>query len=162
MLICTFFVVLAGISTSHPLAFFIRKITVTERRCSTFWRERLAAHSSVKHFRYHAEAGKIVVYTDPKPLIHALQSRSNKCSEREFRQYDGMKEDFQTWAKNCEVCQRAKVHQHNKTPIGYFSSADAHRPRSTFIWSGAYRSSTVRHSPLRQSLYPLGRSHPHP
>ncbi len=30
----------------------------------------------------------IVVYTDHKPLIHALQSHSDKYSEREFRQLD--------------------------------------------------------------------------
>ncbi len=58
----------------RPLAFFSRKFTATERRYSTFGRELLAAYLSVKHFRHYAEAGKIVVYTDHKPLIHALQS----------------------------------------------------------------------------------------
>ncbi len=61
-----------------PLAFFSRKFTATERRYSTFGHELLAAYSSVKHFRHHAEAGKIVVYTDHKPLLHALLSHSDK------------------------------------------------------------------------------------
>ncbi len=56
----------------RPLAFFSRKFTATERRCSTFGRELLAVYLSVKHFRHHAEADKIVVYTDHKPLLHAL------------------------------------------------------------------------------------------
>ncbi len=36
-----------------------------------------------------------------------------------------MKKDVRTWARNCVVCQRAKVQQHNKAPIGSFSSPDA-------------------------------------
>ncbi len=71
-----------------PLAFFSRKFTATERRYSTFGRELLAACLSVKPFRHYAEAGRIVVYIDHKPLIHALQSHSDKYSEREFRQLD--------------------------------------------------------------------------
>ncbi len=72
----------------RPLALFSRKLTATEWRYSIFGRELLAAYLSVNHFRHYAEAGKIVVYTDHKPLIHALQSHSDKYSEREFRQLD--------------------------------------------------------------------------
>ncbi len=39
--------------------------------------------------------------------------------------WDGMMKDVRTWAKNCVVCQRATVQQHNKAPIGSFSSPDA-------------------------------------
>ncbi len=62
----------------HPLAFFSRKFTATERRYNTFGRELLATYLSVKHFRHYAEAGRIVVNIDHKPLIHALQSHSDK------------------------------------------------------------------------------------
>ncbi len=48
----------------------------------------LAAYLSVKHFRHNAEPGKVVVYIDHKPLIHALQSHSDKISERAFHQLD--------------------------------------------------------------------------
>ncbi len=51
-------------------------------------RELLAAYLSVKHFRHYAEAGKFVVYTDHKPLIHALLSHSDKYSERAFHQLE--------------------------------------------------------------------------
>ncbi len=76
------------VNDPRPLAFFSRKFTATERRNSTFECELLAAYLSVKHFRHYAEAAKILVYTDHKALIHALQSHSDKYSEREFRQLD--------------------------------------------------------------------------
>ncbi len=76
------------LNNPRPLAFFSLKFTATERRYSTFGRELRAVYLSVKHFRHHAEAYKIVVYTDHKPLLHALQSHSDKNSEREFHQLD--------------------------------------------------------------------------
>ncbi len=52
-----------------PLGFFSKALQPTEQRYSTFEREPLAAYHSVKHFRNYAEGGRLLVFTDHKPLI---------------------------------------------------------------------------------------------
>lgn len=70
-----------------PLAFFSKKLTPTESRYSTFDRELLAIYLSVKHFRYFVEGRDFDIFTDHKPLIAAISSKSDK-SPRQSRHLD--------------------------------------------------------------------------
>jgi hypothetical protein len=68
------------------LAFFSRKLTVTETRYSTFDRELLAAFAAVRHFRFLLEGRKFRLLTDHKPLVSALARVSPPWSARQQRQ----------------------------------------------------------------------------
>ena len=56
----------------RPLGFFSAKLSGTEQKYSTFDRELLAAHSSIRHFRYLLEGRQFELWTDHKPLVAAL------------------------------------------------------------------------------------------
>ncbi len=70
----------------RQLAFFSRKLTVTETRYSTFDRELLAAFAAVRHFRFLLEGRKFRLLTDHKPLVSALARVSPPWSARQQRQ----------------------------------------------------------------------------
>lgn len=70
-----------------PLAFFSKTLSPTETRYSTYDRELLAIVLAIKHFRHFLEGRSFAVYTDHKPLISALTSKSEK-SPRQSRQLD--------------------------------------------------------------------------
>ncbi len=70
----------------RPLAFFSRKLTVTETRYSTFDRELLAAFAAVRHFRFLLEGRQFRLLTDHKPLVSALARVSPPWSARQHRQ----------------------------------------------------------------------------
>lgn len=56
-----------------PLAFFSKAMSETQKRYSTYDRELLAIYLSVKHFRRLIEGNdNVIIYTDHKPLTHAL------------------------------------------------------------------------------------------
>ena len=59
-----------------------------ETRYSAFGRELLAVYLGIKHFRHLLEGRSFVVYTDHKPLTHALHGRPDRYSPREIRQLD--------------------------------------------------------------------------
>ena len=67
-----------------PLAFFSRRLSVTESKYSTFGRELLAAYSAVRHFRHSVEGRQFILFTDHKPLTHSLTSTSDQYSPREI------------------------------------------------------------------------------
>ena len=69
----------------RPLAFFSRKLSPTEGRYSTFDRELLAAHSSIKHFRFLLEGRQFTLFTDHKPLVAAINRVSPPHSARQQR-----------------------------------------------------------------------------
>lgn len=68
----------------QPIAFFSRKLTPTQVKYSTFDRELLAIYSSIKHFRHFLEGYEFTVFTDHKPIITAIKTKSDK-SPRQFR-----------------------------------------------------------------------------
>lgn len=70
-----------------PLAFYSKKLSPTECRYSTFDRELLAVYLSIKHFRYFIEGRTFSVYTDHKPLINAIASKTER-SPRQSRHLD--------------------------------------------------------------------------
>ena len=75
-------------NTWRPISFFSRKMTPAETRYSTFDRELLAIYLAIKHFRHFLEGRLFHVLTDHKPLIYALNSRSDRYSPRQARQVD--------------------------------------------------------------------------
>ena len=68
-----------------PLAFFSKKLSDAEKKYSAFDRELLAAHSSVRHFRFMLEGREFAIFTDHKPLTHALFRSSPPWSARQQR-----------------------------------------------------------------------------
>ena len=68
-----------------PLAFFSKKLSDAEKKYSAFDRELLAAFSSVCHFRFMLEGREFTIFTDHKPLTHALFRMSPPWSARQQR-----------------------------------------------------------------------------
>ena len=56
----------------QPLAFFSRQLRNAELKYSAFDRELLGVHLAIRHFRFMLEGRKFSVYTDHKPLVHAM------------------------------------------------------------------------------------------
>lgn len=74
--------------TWKPLGFFSGKLSDTEKRYITYNRKLLAILAAAKFFYHLIECRKLVVKTDHKPLIHAFKQKTDKSSERQFRQLD--------------------------------------------------------------------------
>ena len=72
----------------QPLAFFSKRLQPAETKYSTFGRELLAAYLGIKHFRHMLEGRTFTIYTDHKPLTHALRSKPDRHSPREIRHLD--------------------------------------------------------------------------
>ena len=62
----------------HPISFFSKKMTATEKRYSTFDRELLAVYLAIKHFRHFLEGREFHVFTDHKTLTFALNIHSDQ------------------------------------------------------------------------------------
>ena len=73
-----------GNKTFEPLAYFSNKLSPAEQKYSTFDRELLAVFRAIKHFRHFLEGREFTIYTDHKPLINALYSKTEK-SPRQTR-----------------------------------------------------------------------------
>ena len=72
----------------HPLGFFSRKLSLTERNYSPYVRELLAVFSSLKFFSHILEGHQFVIQMDHKPLVRALLQRPEKASPRQLNQLD--------------------------------------------------------------------------
>ncbi|GFW02587.1 retrovirus-related Pol polyprotein from transposon 17.6 [Trichonephila clavipes] len=66
-----------------PLSFFSRKLTDTQKRCSTYDRELLATYSSVKYFKHFLGGRNFTIITDHKPLIYAFRQKLDKSTPRQ-------------------------------------------------------------------------------
>lgn len=71
----------------RPLGFFSKKLAVRERKYSAFDRELLGIYLAIKHFRFFVEGRSFRVYTDHKPLVNAVNSKTER-SPRQFRHLD--------------------------------------------------------------------------
>ena len=69
----------------QPIAYYSHKLSPTERRYSTYDRELLAVYLAIKHFRYYVEGRAFTVYTDHKPLIYSMNTKSERSSPRQAR-----------------------------------------------------------------------------
>ena len=74
--------------TWQPISFFSKRMKPAETRYSTFDRELLAIYLAIRHFRHFLEGRHFHVYTDHKPLTHALHTRLDRHSPRQARQLD--------------------------------------------------------------------------
>ena len=74
-----------GTLSWHPLAFFSKRLQPNECKYSTFARELLAIYLSLKHFRYFLDGRNFIIFTDHKPITHAIKSQSSSLSPRELR-----------------------------------------------------------------------------
>lgn len=55
-----------------PLGFYSKKFNEAQQKYSTYDRELLSIYMAVRHFRRMFEGRDLVIYTDHKPLLHAL------------------------------------------------------------------------------------------
>ena len=65
------------------LAFYSKKLFDAEKKYSAFDRELLAAYSSLCHFRFMLEGRDFTIFTNHKPLTHALFRVSLPWSARQ-------------------------------------------------------------------------------
>lgn len=68
----------------QPLAFFSKKFSTAEQKYSTFDRELLAIFIGIKKFRHFLEGREVRIYTDHKPLVTAINSKTER-SPRQTR-----------------------------------------------------------------------------
>ena len=68
----------------RPLAFYSHALSKAEQKYSAFDRELLAVFLAIKHFRHYLEGRKFTVFTDHRPLTHALTT-STLRSPRQTR-----------------------------------------------------------------------------
>jgi hypothetical protein len=67
------------------LGFFSKKLDSTQRRYSAYDRELLACMLGIRHFRIMLEGRKFTLYTDHKPLMHALSKAVEPWTARQSR-----------------------------------------------------------------------------
>lgn len=72
----------------QPLGYFSRKLTAPQTKYSAFDRELAAVYEGIKYFRYMLEGRQFCVYTDHKPLTHALGNVRQDATPRRIRQLE--------------------------------------------------------------------------
>lgn len=79
---------LQQIADNHlqPLGFFSKALSPTQRNYSTYDRELLAVFEAIRYFRSQIEGRDLIVYTDHKPLTHAMRQSRDTASPRRLRQ----------------------------------------------------------------------------
>jgi RNase H-like domain found in reverse transcriptase len=75
-----------GSGSWQLLAFFSRKLMLTEQHYSVFDYELLAAFAAVRHFHFAMEGCRFTLFMDHKPLVAALKRVSSPWSARQQRQ----------------------------------------------------------------------------
>ena len=76
----------------QPLAFFSRQLRNAELKYSAFDRELLGVDLAIRHFRFMLEGRKFSVYTDHKPLVHAMAKTAELWSSRQQRHLSAISE----------------------------------------------------------------------
>lgn len=71
--------------TWQPLAFFSKKLRPPEMKYSTFDRELLAIHLTIRHFRPFLEGRAFTIFTDHKPITLAISRCGESHSARQQR-----------------------------------------------------------------------------
>ena len=69
----------------EPVAFFSRQLRKAEIKYSAFVRELLGVHLAIRHFRFMLEGRNFTIYTDHKPLVHAMANTTELWSARQQR-----------------------------------------------------------------------------
>lgn len=68
----------------EPLGFVSHKLSSAEQKYSTYDRALLAIFASIRYFRYLLEGREFTVFTDHKPLTHALTQNYDKLSPQQI------------------------------------------------------------------------------
>ena len=66
----------------QPIAFFSRKFDKTQQHYSAFDRKLFAAYDAIRHFRHFVDGRSFTLFSDHKPLVHALYSRGEPIIPR--------------------------------------------------------------------------------
>lgn len=74
--------------TWQPLCFFLRKLSETEKKYSTYDRELLAIFTTVKYFRLMIEGNQFIIFTDHKVITYAFSQKMVKFTPRQSRNLD--------------------------------------------------------------------------
>lgn len=69
----------------QPLGFYSEKFSESQKKYSTFGRELTAMKMAVRYFRYFLEGRKFTIFTDHKPLTHAMGINSSSRLPHEER-----------------------------------------------------------------------------
>ncbi|KAK3776971.1 hypothetical protein RRG08_022765 [Elysia crispata] len=69
----------------EPLAFFSRQLRKVEVKNKAFDRELLRVYLAIRHFRFMLEERNFTIYTDHKPLVHAMAKTKDLWSARQQR-----------------------------------------------------------------------------
>ncbi|KAK3745739.1 hypothetical protein RRG08_030548 [Elysia crispata] len=69
----------------QPLVFFSRQLRKAEIKYSAFDRELLGVYLAIRHFRFMLERQNFTIYTDHKPLVHAMAKKPELWSARQQR-----------------------------------------------------------------------------
>ena len=75
----------------QPFAFFSRKIWPMETRYSTFNKELIAVHATIRHFK-HLEGASFTIQTAHLFLVHAFTKKTDPCSARQQRHLSAISE----------------------------------------------------------------------
>lgn len=71
-----------SVKKNNPIAYFSRALRGAELNYSTYEKEALAIHDSIKHFRQYLYGSKFTVVTDHKPLLTMLEAENNGRVQR--------------------------------------------------------------------------------
>jgi len=75
-----------GSAAWQPLGFYTKKLDRAQVKYSAFDGKLLACHLGIRHFRHLLEGRQFVIYTDHKPLTHALGRTTDPWTARQCRQ----------------------------------------------------------------------------
>ena len=69
----------------HPINFFSKKLSQTQKTYSTFDRELLAAYLSVLHFKTLIDGHQVTLFVDHKPIVSAFYASTPAKSDKQQR-----------------------------------------------------------------------------
>jgi hypothetical protein len=75
-----------GTAAWQPLGFYSKKLDAARVKYSAFDRDLLVCYLGIRHFRHLLEGRQFVLYTDHKPLTHALARTTDAWTARQCRQ----------------------------------------------------------------------------
>lgn len=75
-----------------PLAFFSKQLKLAKAKYSSFDRELLALHLTIRYFRYFLEGRSVTALTDHKPITQAMSRLTDPWSARQQRHLSAISE----------------------------------------------------------------------
>ena len=70
------------------ISYFSKQLHTGQKQYSTFDRELLAIYQAIMHFQHFAEGRQFMIFTDHKPLSHALLASSDRHTPRQVQHLD--------------------------------------------------------------------------